>query len=404
MFGCREVCHPGLSPKTKVSADPRRPLQSEAGELQWEASQFNAPVVARIVIPAFKASRTIRSVVEAVLQSQDAPHFEIVVVDDGGNDDLPKTLFGAPVEIVCTGGSGSAAVARNRGSLGFGGRFLVFIDADVVVDSLCLKRLLQPLQDGQAEATVGNYSKDVVGMSFASRYKQLYISRIYQRQSGYLRNDFWTAVSAMDAAVFNQLNGFDTHFRGAAGEDEELGIRLTRTGSRIQAVPEALGHHRNSLSVPNLLRNDWRKGRIAMDNYLHRDKSISDNRHATRRDMLAVACATAVGIAALALVLGRSPSLTLAAGTLALGYILTRIDILRVFASQGIWFVVRAAGLMFLLDLVRATCVAAGLAPRPLRSAAKAAAPSRHANTGASVHHTKNRAARWSLPTWLHLP
>jgi glycosyltransferase involved in cell wall biosynthesis len=88
---------------------------------------------------------------------------EIVIVDDGGHDDLPGTLAGLPVTLVATGGSGSAAVARNRGAEGFMDGYLIFIDADVLVDSLCLERLLAPLIAGNAEATVGNYSSDVGG-------------------------------------------------------------------------------------------------------------------------------------------------------------------------------------------------------------------------------------------------
>ena len=128
-----------------------------------------------------------------------------------------------------------------------------------------------------------------------------------------------------------------------------------------------------------------------MHNRFHFDGSISDNRHATRRDMLAVALAAALWFAALALLLGYTSSLTiLAAGTLAIGYILTRIDILRAFVSQGTWFIARAAGLMFLLDLVRLACVAAGLGLRLFaRDAADAHKPFRQANTGPSAHDSK---------------
>jgi GT2 family glycosyltransferase len=359
-----------------------------------ETSQVRPQGRARVVIPTFKSTRTIRQVVDAVLQSEDCPGIEIVVVDDGRNGDLRQLLSETPVTIVGTGGSGSAAMARNRGALGWGGRFLCFVDADVVVDTQCLKKLLTPIEEGRADATVGNYSKDVAGLTFSSRYKQLYISAVYERRSGYLRNEFWTAVSAIDTAVFSDLNGFDVSFRGACGEDVELGKRLTKNGYRIQAVPDALGHHRNSLSIPGLLRNDWRKGLMAMRGNARFDRSISDNRHATRRDMVAVALAAAVGIAIVA-ALGYSTSPTiLMACALAIGYFLTRIDILRAVSSQGALFVVRAAGLMYLLDLVRVACVAAGLGlPLFAHGAAEAHVRRRPAETVTGVKESQQDGA-----------
>jgi Glycosyltransferase like family 2 len=298
-------------------------------------------------------------------------------VDDGDNGDLHQILRGLPAEIIPTGGTGSAAVARNPGALDFEGDFLVFVDSDVMVDRFCIAKLLEPLKNRQAEATVGNYSQDVAGATFASRYKQLYISRIYGRRSGYLQNDYWTAAAAINAQVFRSLNGFDTGFPGACGEDGELGGRLTQGGYRIQAVSGAIANHRNNLSLWQLLRNDWRKGLIAMRNYLHFDGSISDNRHATPRDVFAVLVAVAaVLLPPFAFRLGYPVAVASAAeAVLVAGYLTARADLLRVFASQGAWFLVRASCLMCVLDLVRLTCVGAGLG---LRFAQRFFGPSKH--------------------------
>src|SRR5271170_3530498 len=115
------------------------------------------PVV-RVVIPAYRSGRLIRDVVMAVLESRGAFRLEVVVVDDGSNGTLQHLLSGLPVTVLSSGGSGSAAVARNCGAEGFTGRFLVFIDSDVLVDPRCIDTLIEPLRNSTAEATVGNYS------------------------------------------------------------------------------------------------------------------------------------------------------------------------------------------------------------------------------------------------------
>ena len=121
--------------------------------------------------------------------------------------------------------------------------------------------------------------------------------------------------------------------------------------------------HRNVLSLSQLVRNDWRKGLMAMRTHLHCDGAITDNRHSTARDVRAVVLAAMMlmQLACVAL-LTHSAVLTstISVGLLA-AYINARWDVLRVFASQGLWFAVRAAALMYFLDLVRCACVIAAL-------------------------------------------
>jgi cellulose synthase/poly-beta-1,6-N-acetylglucosamine synthase-like glycosyltransferase len=359
-----------------VKIQPR--LQVD-GELAGEISPASDAPLVRVVIPAFGTTDKIAEVVAAALASRGLFELEVVVVDDGNNVDLQQALCGLCVSIVGTGGSGSAAIARNTGASGFHGDFIVFIDSDVVVDEWCIDHLLRPMRGHRAEATVGNYSKNVAGLPFASQYKQLYVSMVYERRSGYLRNEFWTATGAIDTAVFHCIGGFNQRFRGAGGEDTELGARLTNQGYRVLAVPEALGDHHHRMSMKQLLLNDWRKGLLAMGCFFESEGAITNNRHATRRDILSV------GIADLAVVLlllspllygflGRPMVLALLLAVMS--YIGFRADILRAFSSQGISFVVRAFGVMFLLDLTRSACFAAGVGLRIRAHGAKSSQPS----------------------------
>jgi cellulose synthase/poly-beta-1,6-N-acetylglucosamine synthase-like glycosyltransferase len=313
------------------------------------------PVRARVIIPAFKANRTIRQCVTAILNSRVSAELEIVVVDDGGHADLAGTLAGLPVM--------RAAVARNRGAKGFTGRYLIFIDADVLVDPSCLERLLTPLSAGDAEATVGNYSREVDELNFAGRYKQLYTARVYDRRRGYLRNEFWTAIGAIDAHIFYDLGGFETSFTGAAGEDTELGCRLSNRGCRILSIPNAFGRHLHSQTLRRIVLNDWRKGMATVRVYYLNGSSLSTYRHATLRDVAAVVLAfAAAGLFPVLLLTGMAPLLAACiGGGCAVAYVAMRSDIIDSFLSQGTLFVIRAVGVMVLLDYVRLACVGTSL-------------------------------------------
>ncbi len=336
--------------------------------VQTNLVQTNLPAphhtpLVRVVIPAFRAERTIRQCVLAIMNSKFSASYEIVVADDGGHDDLVGVLQGLAVTIVSTGTSGSAAVARNLGAQGFAGRYLIFIDADVIVEPHCLESLLAPLASGRADATVGNYSRDVDGLSFASRYKQLYIACVYGRQHGYL-NEFWTAIGAIDARLFCAFGGFDTCFEGAAGEDVDLGCRLSENGYRILAVTDAVGQHRHDLTLGRLVLNDWRKGLVTLEHYHRSGSSPSRNRHATKRDKAAVVLAVStLGLPFLMLLAGTGIAPPILVPVIsAAAYLVVRSDILASFLPRGVGFAISSAGVMAFLDLVRCVCVITAIA------------------------------------------
>lgn len=339
----------------------------------------------RLIVPCRHNEAVIRTCILHLLAAAKDLEAEIVVVDDSGRPERVATLLrDLPVRILTTGGSGSAAQARNLGAHGATCPYLLFIDADVAVEPASLLRLLRPLRAGLAEATVGNYARDVAGDNFASAFKQLYIAAIYDRRGKTIRNDYWTALAALRTEVFQALGGFDASYRGACGEDGELGIRLTEGGWRIQAVADARGRHLKRFTLRSLVRNDWRKGKIAIRNYLRSQGQLSDNRHASHRDMAAAALSgvvTALPLLALllpppwrAFALAAWPALTAA-------YLVARLDLLRILAGQGPSFLVRAVPTLWLLDQVRLACAAHGLGGHLLARAGRdllARLPMRH--------------------------
>ncbi|HWG42133.1 MAG TPA: glycosyltransferase family 2 protein [Gemmataceae bacterium] len=83
-----------------------------------------------VVIPAYRAARTIRRAVDSVL-AQTRPPDEILVIDDGSPDDLAKPLavYGKRVQLLRKE-NGGAAAARNLGIERTRGEWIAFLDAD----------------------------------------------------------------------------------------------------------------------------------------------------------------------------------------------------------------------------------------------------------------------------------
>src|SRR5262245_16757980 len=83
-----------------------------------------------VIIPAYRAAKTIARAVDSAL-GQTCPPKEILVIDDGSPDDLPSALRGYRDRVtLIRQANGGAASARNRGIEHATGEFIAFLDAD----------------------------------------------------------------------------------------------------------------------------------------------------------------------------------------------------------------------------------------------------------------------------------
>lgn len=311
----------------------------------------------RIVIPTYNAKETICECVQSIYNSVlYFDHWEIIVVDNGNNINLKKTLQNYPVKIIIRKEKSSAAYARNEGAKGFKEGILVFIDSDVIIEKNCLKKLTEPILTKKCDVTIGNYSQNIQGLTFAQKYKQLYINYIYSRKQQQIKNEFWTAISALNANVFHKLNGFNQNFNKKNSEDTEFGIRLSQNGFQVVAVNEAFGIHKHLYTIKKIIINDFRKGVSALVLSNKKKVPITDNRHANRKDILAVFTATMTIFLLLSsfifyqLILGSIFVFVL--------WIILRFKLISIYYNTRKFnFYMKAIILMFILDLVRTTCV-----------------------------------------------
>ena len=83
-----------------------------------------------VVIPAYNAASYVAQAVDSVL-SQDYPHVEVIVVDDGSKDDTLEVLrgYGDRIRVIDQANAGPPR-ARNAGLAAARGEFVAFLDAD----------------------------------------------------------------------------------------------------------------------------------------------------------------------------------------------------------------------------------------------------------------------------------
>lgn len=214
------------------------------------ASRTLRSVRVSVVIPCFNSLRFLPETVASV-QHQDLPagveDYEIVLVDDGGDDDLAgwaATLDDARVRVVRQDNAGVSA-ARNRGIAESRGDLVAFCDSDDLWTRGTLAALARPLiEDPGVGLSYGWY--DVVDSEGRPT------GRVHR---GEIEGDAWEGLVLENPiaasgvmvrrAVLDAVGGFAQNrdrFRIDV-EDWELWIRIAAT-HRVAVARTVVAHHR----------------------------------------------------------------------------------------------------------------------------------------------------------------
>ena len=141
-----------------------------------------------VVVPSFNASDFIERCLRSILDQTDVD-LEVLVVDDGSNDDTVQAIADAAKGdervTVLTGPNQGPAGARNRGVGSARGRYLTFADADDEVLPGAYSALIDSLERTGSDIATGSYIR--IGKLGRSRPKLT--ARVHARQRLAVRLD-----------------------------------------------------------------------------------------------------------------------------------------------------------------------------------------------------------------------
>ncbi len=196
-----------------------------------------------VVIPSYNAGRYICRAVDSVL-GQEYPAYEIIVVDDGSNDNTREVLaaYGDKVRYEYQSNAGPGA-SRNRGVELAGGNWIAFLDADDIylpwrlsmqvellranpglnwcagAYHLCMAQEFETSARANLDRAVGDVYDDYLAVSLAGKYA-------------------WTCVVLVRREIILQAGGFRTDIKFA--EDIDLWWRIGMANPRYGYVTEPL--------------------------------------------------------------------------------------------------------------------------------------------------------------------
>ncbi len=232
-----------------------------------------------IIVPAYNEAGRIGFCLDALrAQTVLAPPevhgpVEIIVVDDGSQDETASVVGRYSVQLICQPHRGSA-VARNLGAAVARGELLLFTDADCRPHPDWAARMAAVFADRRVAAAKGLLRSDQ--RALVARLAQAEYSEKETRMLGREQVAFAdTAAAAFRASVFREMGGFREDL--PAVEDTELSFRLAASGHRIVVAPGAWVYHQHPETLGQYARRKFRYGRWGARVYLAFPKRLVDD-------------------------------------------------------------------------------------------------------------------------------
>lgn len=274
-----------------------------------------------IIIPAYNCEKTIGRTLEATLTVasafRNAPtsqtqnrYVEIIVVDDGSTDNTKNEILKfSTVKYYYQSNAGPAS-ARNRGAQEARGDILFFTDSDCLPHRDWLEIMIDCFNKHDVAVVAGSY-----GIANAqNRLSRCIQQEIIFRHTTLMPefpNYFGSFNFTIKKSVFDEVGGFNTAYRAASGEDNDLSYKLSVRGYKIHFVKDALVDHYHPVSVRQYLREQFRHGFWRVRMYWDYPQMAKGDGYTFWKDSLEVVLVVAFYLLLFALILLKFAKLSL---------------------------------------------------------------------------------------------
>lgn len=229
-----------------------------------------------VIIPTNRNDALLKTCLESLSAAEPQPHEIIIAADgfDAGDILMPPGRNWKTISLpVCRG----PAHARNEAAKQATGKYLLFIDSDVVAppDICCL------IENGfrrfpEADAVFGSYDSCTPVKDWVSQYKNL-LHHFTHQNAKEEAFTFWSGCGAVSRDLFLSVGGFDPSYSEPMVEDIELGYRIRQAGGRIFIDKKLLVTHLKRWTFPELVKTDFFKRGLPWSRLLLSNRSFEND-------------------------------------------------------------------------------------------------------------------------------
>jgi glycosyltransferase involved in cell wall biosynthesis len=248
-----------------------------------------------VIIPAYNADGRIAPLLEA-LEHQDIPRedYEIIVVDDGSNDDTAEVVKSFSNVRLLQQHNRGPATARNLGAYNANGEIVLFTDSDCIPTSNWISQMVTPLLNPQVVGVKGVYRTQQ--KLLIARFIQAEYQDKYRKMSKKKSIDFIDTYSAAyRKELFFKYHGFDENFPVPSAEDVEFSFRLSEAGHLMVFNPQAVVNHIFEDTLWGYIRKKFKNGFWRLMAVRHHPTKILHDSHTPQIQKLQI-CLALLGI------------------------------------------------------------------------------------------------------------
>ena len=307
-----------------------------------------------VVIPVYNGAATLGRALAACLGQDYSGPVEVIVVDDGSTDQTAEVTASFPTVRYLSQANAGPAAARTRGALAASGEVICFTDADCVPHPDWVSRLMSGFNQPAVAAVCGTYGL-ANPQSLLARCVQAEILFRHARMPDYPRV-FGSYNVAIRRRIFFEIKGFDSRYRRASGEDNDLSYRILAAGHRIYFARAAVVDHVHPARVGRYLLEQCRHGFWRARMYRAHPRMARGDDYTFWKDSLEVATVFFLPLGGVLFLLGRPAPLAGAMALLVLINFYFSARMTRAF-YPGVFF----AAVMLVRSVARAAGLAGGL-------------------------------------------
>jgi glycosyltransferase involved in cell wall biosynthesis len=252
-----------------------------------------------VIVPAYNAGATLGDCL-AALKSAMGPKDELILFDDGSTDATAAIAERAGAQILRNRNEPKGpAHARNCAAGVAQGKYLMFVDADVIIQNNAIDILVAEVETVGAVAAFGSYNDRPRSQRLSSLYANLRHHFVHHQGSRDAQT-FWTGIGLIEADTFRAFGGYDeVQFPYPSIEDVELGMRIVNSGKRIRLAPEAQGVHCKDWTLRGLWHTDVFRRALPWSRLVADGKASAPDLNLARNERVIAAISLAMPLAIL---------------------------------------------------------------------------------------------------------
>lgn len=186
-----------------------------------------------VIIPYYRKRQYIERCIDSVL-NQTFKDFEIILVDDGSNDDISGLCYekyGNQVKLISQENQGVSA-ARNKGIAIAKYEYVAFLDADDSWGQSYLKNIKNVIfKEDKIKIIGSNYTRDIKNLDDVNTPTNYKIITDYFEYQVFDNTLFTSSSTVIQKSFFLNHDGFNSKLK--RGEDLDMWFRTIASGGKV---------------------------------------------------------------------------------------------------------------------------------------------------------------------------